>query len=122
MARRRKPILRFFKRKVMDEQTQIDPGVIDPQVIEETPASEQVDIPEETVVTDEVEEATPDVVTAIEEEEGTQDENTDMVEKKTEVSEPASSEDRSEYNCPTCSGEGLVNEQRCTQCGGTGKV
>lgn len=37
---------------------------------------------------------------------------------------PASSEDRSEYNCPNCGGEGLVNNNTalCPVCVGTGKV
>jgi hypothetical protein len=30
--------------------------------------------------------------------------------------------DRSAYNCSTCKGEGLVSDQRCSVCNGTGKV
>lgn len=31
-------------------------------------------------------------------------------------------EDRSAFNCPQCGGEGIYNDQRCSQCLGTGKV
>lgn len=40
---------------------------------------------------------------------------------KKEVKE--SVEDRSAYNCPTCKGDGLVDDNtRCSQCLGTGKI
>lgn len=44
--------------------------------------------------------------------------------KQTEPkSEERASIDRSEYNCPTCRGEGLINPQTvCDQCLGYGKV
>lgn len=32
-------------------------------------------------------------------------------------------EDRSAFNCPTCKGDGLVNDfTKCPQCFGTGKI
>ena len=42
--------------------------------------------------------------------------------KKTKVVKKTKVNDRLDYNCSFCKGEGLVGAERCISCGGTGKI